>query len=215
MTTRRPPPDDVDATALLQWSAVDPVTQRAGRPVADALRASALPSAWVSELDDSAVHDDDIDDASAPTTIMQLPPDMVGHRVEAHDATAERDVVEFHRWRAGPQGAPQAAPPPQGAHGIDVGWLDAERSNGRRAAIPLDQPPATDDGDAVLMDEVTLGGLALGTPERLRATLDEAMGALMAAQAVADGGNVPDGVVQQLGKAVELLQVAQELSEEL
>jgi hypothetical protein len=240
MPTRRPPPDDVEETALLEWSPIDtdprnnrprrptsPVTERAIADVGDGLHLSALPNAWVSELEDSVVDDADVhehaeradddndDDASAPTTIMQLPPDMYGRRDDAYDATAERDAVDLLKWRAGPPGA-TSAPPNRlsGSTGPAHGTLSDERGGSRRAAIPLDPRPE-EPLDVDPMDEVTLGGLAIDTAERLRATLDETMRALMAAQAVADESELPAAVVQQLSRAVHLLSLAQDLSDDL
>jgi hypothetical protein len=241
MPTRRPPPDNVEETALLEWSSIDtdprndrrrptsPVTERAIANVGDGLHLSALPNAWVSEFEDSVVDgadvyehaerdDDNDDDASAPTTIMQLPPDMYGRRgdaSDAHDLTVERDAVDLLKWRAGPPGAPSPPPNrPSGAADPAHGTQSDERGGHRRAAIPLDPQPG-DLLDVDPMDEVTLGGLAIDTAERLRTTLDETMRALMAAQAVADERELPEAVVQQLARAVHLLSLAQDLSDEV
>jgi hypothetical protein len=239
MPTRRPPPDNVEDTALLEWSPIDtdprndrpsrptsPVTERAIAGVDNWNHLSALPNAWVSEFEDSVVdgadvHEhadrDDDNDASAPTTIMQLPPDMYGRRGDASDAldvTAERDAVDLLKWRAGPPGAPSSQNRPSASAAPAQRSVSDERGRNRRAAIPLDPlPESAHELDP--MDEVTLGGLAIDTAERLRATLDETMRALMAAQAVADENELPEAVIQQLARAIHLLSLAQELSDEI
>jgi hypothetical protein len=243
VTNRRPPPgDSPDATALLEWPGIsrsdggdtDPTRRRLIEAVGDAtgrhsledlddLRPSELPSAWVSEFEVSDL-DGDVVGPGAATTIMQLPPEMLGHDdVCSAEETAERDAVELLKWRAGPAGG--ALPPAPTDTSRDLGdgtaaTLPALSLDLVQAAVAAAPGPATsqpahgiiDDDDD---DEDTQGGLVVGTADRLRATLEEAMAALLAAQSCADDGEVPEELNGHLARAVQLLSSAQDLGDEL
>jgi hypothetical protein len=245
VTTRRPPPGDTpDATALLEWPGIsrsdggdtDPTRKMPVRVVEedatgrhtiddafDDLRPSALPSAWVSEFEVSDL-DGDVVGPGAATTIMQLPPEMMGHD-DASELTAERDAVELMKWRAGPPGptvstTPLPSSPDHGdgtAATLPALSLDMVRA-AAAAMSPLPPRPmpvygaidASDDEE-----EDTLGGLEVTTADRLRATLEEAMSALLAAQSCADDGEGGRALQGHLARAVQLLSTAQDLGDDL
>ncbi len=59
-----------------------------------------LPSAHVSELDVSDL-DGDVQEPGAPTAIMQLPPEMMGHVEQANTDSGPHSAFEVRRWSAG------------------------------------------------------------------------------------------------------------------
>lgn len=245
MTNRRPPGDSPDTTALLEWPGIsssdggdtDPTrrlpvrdrdagdaTGRHSIDELDDLRPSALPSAWVSELEVSDL-DGDVVGPGAATTIMQLPPEMLGHEDASFaEPTAERDAVELLKWRAGPPGAtPAPAPTPASpdpsngtAATLPALSLDMVRAAAAAAMAPARPLPDShhtirDDDD----EEDTHRGIVVSPADRLRATLEEAMAALLAAQSCADDGDVPEGLHGHLARAVQLLSTAQDLGDDL
>ncbi len=239
MTHRRPPGDSPDTTALLEWPGIsrsdggdtDPNRRAPARDADDAtgrhsidglddLRPSALPSAWVSELDVSDL-DGDVVGPGAATTIMQLPPEMMGHDESSADAPAavgaERDV-ELLKWRAGPPGALPTPSTPDTSDGTAATLPALSLDMVRAAAAAVAPRPLPASYDTIRDDdeeEDTQGGIVVSAMDRLRATLEEAMAALLAAQSCADDGDVPDGLHDHLARAVQLLSTAQDLGDDL
>lgn len=188
-----------------------------------------LPSAHVSELDVSDL-DGDVQEPGAPTAIMQLPPEMMGHAGDAGrtdsgpDGSAE--AVEMRRWSAGPPpgalGArhdmPLPGPPPPSAEANVVGAtmpalsLDAIRAAAEglhdvarapqrtSTPMPLPPPPHT---SPMGQNTTSLHAEDLppsAPPGALRGLVEEAMSAVTAAQ-TAVGGD--DNVVEaNLSRAV-------------
>lgn len=219
---RRRPQRDDDATGRHVFNELDE------------LRPSALPSAWVSEFEVSDL-DGDVVGPGAATTIMQLPPEM-----QAHEPPSELHAVDLMKWRAGPSGAPTpTAPPtaaPTGPATLPPTPASPDPTNGTAATLPalsLDLVRAVTAGVAAAAppgplphahhtvghddddEEDTQGGFFLSPSDRLRATLEQTMGALLAAQSCADGGDVPDDLHGHLARAIQLLSTAQDLSDDL
>jgi hypothetical protein len=212
---RRLPPRDADATGRHVFNELDE------------LRPSALPSAWVSEFEVSDL-DGDVVGPGAATTIMQLPPEMQGH-----ESPSELHAVDLMKWRAGPAGAPTPTPTPTPtpiptpaspdptngtAATLPALSLDMVRAAAASVALPARPSPLPHTHHAIGHDdeeEDTLGGFSVSPSDRLRATLEEAMGALLAAQSCADDGNVPDELHGHLARAIRLLSTAQDLGDDL
>jgi hypothetical protein len=209
-----------------------PADERTGRYRLDDLHdlddlVDDLPDAHVSEFDVSDLDGDVVDIAA--TTIMQLPPSMIGHH--------SPDVVEeiaVRKWSAGPP-APLPAPDANNTLGDDDdddSELPPLNVPQRRAALAptmpflsvsavkagflVDAPPAFAEAPpthAPAVPTSIVTDVSTGEPG-LRDTLDSALAALMAAQACADAGGVPRGLNAHLEKAVELLSQAIELAED-
>jgi hypothetical protein len=187
-----------------------------------------LPDAHVSEFDVSDLDGDVVDIAA--TTIMQLPPSMIGHH--APDAVEE---IYVRKWSAGPAAT---LPRPDANNTLGDDDDDDERElppltmPQRRAALAPTMPflavPAVKAGflvdtspsfgesaptHAPSVPTSIVTDASTGEPS-LRETLDSALAALMAAQACADAGGVPRGLNAHLEKAVEFLSQAIDLAEE-
>lgn len=201
----------------------------------DGFRPSELPSAWVSEFDVSDL-DGDVVEAGAATTIMQLPPEMMSAADEGSFAEASERAVELLKWRAGPQhtasavvttdadlptlSRPMPLPLPPSPHaGPDDDHDDNDHHVAAtlpalslamvRAAMAAPSPRHHD------IEAPTNSERIVPVAARLRATIDEALSAVLAAQSMADDDAVPAGVHEHLARAVELLSAAQELGDEL
>jgi hypothetical protein len=77
--------------------------------------------------------------------------------------------------------------------------------------LPDSHHTIRDDDD----EEDTHRGIVVSPADRLRATLEEAMAALLAAQSCADDRDVPEGLHGHLARAVQLLSTAQDLGDDL
>lgn len=188
-----------------------------------------LPDAHISEFDVSDMDGEVVDIAA--TTIMQLPPSMIGHH--APDPVEE---IAVRKWSAGPQvhsasafvdaanitlgdddddddelpPLDPTAPPRRAALAPTMPFLSVSTV---KAGFLVDAPaafaePAHTHAPAVPTSILT--DVSTGEPG-LRDTLDDALAALMAAQACADAGSVPRGLNAHLEKAVELLSRAIDL----
>jgi hypothetical protein len=134
------------------------------------------------------------------------------------------------KWRAGPAGAPTSTLTPTPTPS------SPDPTNGTAATLPalsLDMVRAVTAGMASPAhpgplphthhtighddeyDEDTQGGFVVSPSDRLRATLEEAMSALLAAQSCADDGDVPDDLHDHLARAIRLLSTAQDLGDDL
>jgi hypothetical protein len=188
-----------------------------------------LPDAHISEFDVSDMDGDVVDIAA--TTIMQLPPSMIGHH-----PPEPVEQIAVRKWSAGPQAM---LPTPDPANIT----LDGDDDDDDDELPPLTPPPARRAALAPTMPFLSVSAVkagaflvdapvALAEPPRthapvptsvvtdistgepgLRDTLDDALAALLAAQACADAGGVPRGLNTHLEKAVELLSRAIDLAE--
>lgn len=203
-----------------------------GRFALDDLDDLNLPSAHVSELDVSDL-DGDVQEPGAPTAIMQLPPEMMGHADQANTDSGPHSAFEVRRWSAGPPpgalGArhdmPLPGPPPpsaespsstlpalsldairDAAEGLHDVAVPAHAPGGRAGLMPLPPAPHTAPMGQVLGQTTSLHAEDLSRsapPGALRALVEEALSAVTGAQ-TAVGGD--DAVVErQLSRAVEAL----------
>lgn len=199
-----------------------------GRFALDDLDDLSLPSAHVSELDVSDL-DGDVQEPGAPTAIMQLPPEMIGHADQANTDSGPHSAFEVRRWSAGPPpgalGArhdiPVPGPPPPSAEQpsstLPALSLDAIRAAAEglhdvaapppasRAPGLMPLPPAPHTSP-MAQQTTSLHAEDLSRaapPGALRALVEEALSAVTGAQ-TAVGGD--DAVVErQLSRAVQAL----------
>ncbi len=188
---------------------------------------SDLPDAHISDFDVSDLDGEVVD--LAATTIMQLPPSMIGHH---HPEPVERIAVR--KWSAGPQ----VSSPLAMGDAANVTWEGGDDESDDDVNVSLADPTARPRRAALAptflsVSAVKAGGFLVDAPALrepvdeptarsaptlapqpgLRDLLDTTLAALLAAQACADANGVPQGLNAHLDKAVDLLSRAIDLVE--